>query len=142
MDRPSIDDLLRHVGGFYDLATVAAKRAVEIKRKEKGSTQPLQKALDEISRGEVNIFWRNRPEDGEQIELPLEVGVVSVVEATEALGEETAEVDDESVEESEEEHEAEAEEVHEAEVEEEETYTEVDEDAIEEENFTDDADED
>jgi len=146
MDRPSIDDLLKHAGGIYDLATIATKRAIEIKKKEKGATQPLQKALEEISRGEVNIFWKNRPESGEQFELPLEVSIVPVVDAEPLVGEETEVEDESALEESEEEEETEAEEeteVVEAEVvEEEEEYREGDEDIYKDKDFTEEKDED
>jgi len=144
MDRPSIDDLLKHAGGIYDLATIATKRAIEIKKKEKGATQPLQKALEEISRGEVNIFWKNRPESGEQFELPLEVSIVPVVDAEPLV--EGATEDESALEETEEEEETEAEEeteVVEAEVvEEEEEYHEGDEDIYKDKDFTEESDED
>ena len=145
MDKPSIDDLLKSVGGIYDLATVAAKRAVDIKRKDKGSAQPLQRALDEISRGEVSLSWKNRPESGEQIELPLEVSMVPVGEDTEIIDEEIAEVGEELSDEEEEEEEAgtevEEEKMESTEEEEEGEYTPIEEDIIEEDEFAKEGDE-
>ena len=77
MDSPSIDDLLKHVSGMFELAAVAGKRAVEIKKGNRDTIQPLQKALEEIEKGLVNLEYRKViPKvvvDGGQIELPLEI---------------------------------------------------------------------
>ena len=75
MDKPSIDNLLENVHGMYELAAVAGKRAIEIKKIDKGNAQPLQQALDEIREGNVDFDYKKHVEsesvDGEQIELPL-----------------------------------------------------------------------
>lgn len=77
MDSPSIDELLKHVSGMFELAAVAGKRAVDIKKGNRDTIQPLQKALEEIGKGMVNLEYRKViPKvvvDGGQIELPLEV---------------------------------------------------------------------
>jgi DNA-directed RNA polymerase omega subunit len=77
MDSPSIDDLLKHVSGMFELAAIAGKRAVEIKKGNRDTIQPLQKALEEIEKGMVLLEYRKViPKvvvDGGQIELPLEI---------------------------------------------------------------------
>lgn len=77
MDSPSIDELLKHVSGMFELAAIAGKRAVEIKKGNRDTIQPLQKALEEIEKGMVNLEYRKVvPKivvDGGQIELPLEI---------------------------------------------------------------------
>lgn len=77
MDSPSIDELLKHVSGMFELAAIAGKRAVEIKKGNRDTIQPLQKALEEIEKGLVNLEYRKVvPKiviDGGQIELPLEI---------------------------------------------------------------------
>ncbi len=77
MDTPSIDSLLETVHGMYELAAVAGKRAIEIKKKDRENTQPLQQALDEIREGNVEFDFKKLVSrdsvDGEQIELPLAI---------------------------------------------------------------------
>jgi len=142
MDKPSIDDLLNKVPSIYELAMMAAKRAVEIKRKDRASVQPLQKALEEISKGEVESSWKNRRDSsGEQFELPLEVEAVPVAETDETIDEEVAELDTEvtlgtdDAEDEEEETEVAAE-VEETETVEEEGAEEIDEEIYDEEEFS------
>jgi DNA-directed RNA polymerase omega subunit len=141
MDRPSIDDLLNKVPSIYELAMMAARRAVEIKRKDRTTVQPLQKALEEISKGEVQSTWKNRRDSGgEQFELPLEVETVPVAEADETIDEEIAELDTEvtlGTDDAEDEEDEEAVEVEEAEVvEEDESIEEIDEEIYDEEEFS------
>ncbi|MFH1515598.1 MAG: DNA-directed RNA polymerase subunit omega [bacterium] len=77
MDSPSIDSLLVNVPGVFELAAAAGRRAIDIKRRDRENTQPLQQALDEISDGNVDVNFRKPASDdsvgGEQIQLPLEV---------------------------------------------------------------------
>ena len=82
MDTPSIDSLLKSVHGMYELAAVAGRRAIEIKKKDRENTQPLQQALDEIRDGNVEFdfkkFVSRESGDGEQIELPLSMDAEKV----------------------------------------------------------------
>jgi DNA-directed RNA polymerase omega subunit len=77
MDKPSIDDLLKNIPGMYDLAAIAARRAIEIKKKHRDITQPLQQALEEIKEGKIDFNFRMASQkdvqEGEQIELPLDL---------------------------------------------------------------------
>jgi DNA-directed RNA polymerase subunit K/omega len=82
MDTPSIDSLLETVHGMYELAAVAGRRAIEIKKKDRDNTQPLQQALDEIRDGNVEFDFKklqsSESVDGEQIELPLSIDAEKV----------------------------------------------------------------
>lgn len=82
MDTPSIDNLLETVPGMYELAAVAGRRAIEIKKKNRESIQPLQQALDEIGEGNIEFDFKKAQSrdsvDGEQIELPLSMDAEKV----------------------------------------------------------------
>ena len=96
MDAPSIDKLLDNVHGMYELAAVAGKRAIEIKRTDRDNLQPLQQALEEIKEGYVDFNYKKKVEldldapDGEQIKLPLTMDADQAKLETSIVGETVA----------------------------------------------------
>lgn len=65
MNRPSIDELLRHIDSKYALSVLAAKRArmlaqAQLENLYPRGTKPVTVALQEIAAGKLKMEWSKK----------------------------------------------------------------------------------